>query len=135
MPTVDNALAQGAATVLVDNLPGYPDNLMRSDAGRLWVGLTKPRSHLIDQLSGQPFVRSVVLRLPRFTWPVPKAYGHVIAFDDNGKVLDDLQDPSGAYPETTSVNEVDGKLFIQSLHAHTVGWMAYAGPVAVPAKP
>lgn len=135
VPTVDNALAQGAATVLVDNLPGYPDNLMRSDAGRLWVGLTKPRSHLIDKLSDQPFVRSVVLRLPRFTWPVPKAYGHVIAFDDNGKVLDDLQDPTGAYPETTSVTEVDGELFIQSLYAHAVGWMPYAGPVGASPKP
>ncbi|MGE5452576.1 MAG: SMP-30/gluconolactonase/LRE family protein [Acidobacteriota bacterium] len=127
-PTADNALAQGAATVLVDNLPGYPDNLMRSEAGRLWVGLTKPRSHLIDKLSNQPFARSVVLRLPRFTWPVPKAYGHVIAFDDNGKVLDDLQDPTGAYPETTSATEVDGKLFVQSLHAHAIGWMPYTGP-------
>ena len=128
VPTVENALAQGAATVLVDNLPGYPDNLMRSEAGRLWVGLTKPRSHLIDKLSNQPFARSVVLRLPRFTWPVPKAYGHVIAFDDSGKVVDDLQDPTGAYPETTSATEVDGKLFIQSLHAHAMGWMPYTGP-------
>ncbi|MDE2078105.1 MAG: SMP-30/gluconolactonase/LRE family protein [Burkholderiales bacterium] len=128
VPTMENALAQGAATVLIDNLPGYPDNLMRSDAGRIWVGLTKPRSHLIDKLSGKPFVRSMVLRLPRFLWPVPKAYGHVIAFDDQGKIVDDLQDPTGAYPETTAATEVDGKLFIQSLHAHAIGWMPYQGP-------
>jgi hypothetical protein len=59
---------------------------------------------------------------------VPKAYGHVFAFEESGKVVDDLQDPSGTYPETTAATEADGKLFIQSLHAHTIGWMPYVGP-------
>ena len=128
VPTLTNALAQGAATVMVDNLPGFPDNLVRSEQGRLWVGLTKPRSPVMDVAASHPWIRSVVLRLPRATWPVPKAYGHVIAFDDSGKVVDDLQDPTGAYPETTSATEVDGKLFVQSLHAHSIGWMPYTGP-------
>jgi hypothetical protein len=52
----------------------------------------------------------------------------VIAYDEAGKVVDDLQDPDGAYPETTSATEIDGKLFIQSLHAQTIAWMPYAGP-------
>ena len=55
--------------------------------------------------------------------PVPKAYGHVVAYNDEGKLVADLQDPTGAYPETTSVTELDGKLFIQSLHAHSIGWV------------
>ena len=70
-------------------------------------------------------LRSITLRLPRALWPVPKAYGHLIAFDDEGKVLADLQDPQGAYPETSAATEADGKLFVQSLHAHSLGWMAY----------
>lgn len=38
-------------------------------------------------------------------WPIPKTYGHVMAFTEDGKVVADLQDPSGAYPETTAVTE------------------------------
>lgn len=128
VPTLEQAMQQGAVRVFVDNLPGFPDNLTHSAGGRLWVGLTKPRSSVIDAAALHPFVRQLTLRLPRFLWPVPKAYGHVIAYDENGKVVDDLQDPSGAYPETTSATEADGKLFIQSLHAHTIGWMPYVGP-------
>jgi sugar lactone lactonase YvrE len=128
VPTLAEAMKQGAAGVFVDNLPGFPDNLMRSPSGRLWVGLTKPRSPLVDAMAAYPFLRSVTLRLPRFLWPVPKAYGHVIAFDETGKVIDDLQDPTGVYPETTAATEADGKLFIQSLHSHSIGWMPYTGP-------
>jgi sugar lactone lactonase YvrE len=128
VPTLAEAMKQGAAGVFVDNLPGFPDNLTRSSSGRLWVGLTKPRSSVVDALADHPFARSVTLRLPRFLWPVPKAYGHVIAYDDTGKVVDDLQDPTGVYPETTAATEADGKLFIQSLHARTIGWMPYTGP-------
>jgi hypothetical protein len=69
----------------------------------------------------------MMLRLPRFLWPVPPAYGHIVAFDERGQILDDLQDPLGAYPETTAATEVGGKLFVQSLHAHSVGWMPYSG--------
>jgi len=125
VPTLAQAMQQGAATVLLDNLPGYPDNLTRGEGGRIWVGLTKPRSPVIDAAARHPMLRSITLRLPRALWPVPKAYGHLIAFDDNGQVLADLQDPQGTYPETTAATEADGKLFVQSLHAHSVGWMAY----------
>lgn len=123
VPTIQQAMQQGAARVLIDNLPGYPDNLMRGEGGRIWVGLTKPRSPVIDAAAQHPILRSITLRLPRALWPVPKAHGHVIAFDEAGRIVADLQDPSGAYPETTAVTEADGKWFVQSLHAHDIGWM------------
>lgn len=128
VPLMKNAMDQGAVQVLIDNLPGYPDNLTVGQNGRIWTGLTKPRSPLIDASAGKPWLRSMMLRLPRSLWPVPKAYGHVIAFDEQGRILDDLQDPTGAYPETTAATEVNGRLFVQSLNARTVGWMPYAGP-------
>lgn len=128
VPSLKNALDQGAARILVDNLPGYPDNLTRGQDGRLWTGLTKPRSRLIDWTADQPAVRAAFLRLPRALWPVPKAYGHLVAISEDGRIVDDLQDPNGAYPETTAATEVGGKLFVQSLHARSVGWMPYAGP-------
>ena len=65
----------------------------------------------------------VQLRLPRTLWPVPKAYGHVIAFTEEGRVVADLQDPTGAYPETTAITETRERLYVQSLHAHALGWL------------
>jgi len=111
------------ATLLFDNLPGYPDNLMRGRDGKIWLGFAKPRNATIDKFAAKPFMRKLTLRLPRAMWPVPKAYGHVIAFTENGKVVDDLQDPSGVYPETTAVTETKDRLYIQSLHAKGLGWM------------
>jgi len=116
--------------VLIDNLPGFPDNLTRGENGRIWTGLTKPRSLIVDMAADKPWIRSFTLRLPRFLWPVPKAYGHIVAFDEEGRIVDDLQDPAGGYPETTAATELHGKLYVQSLHANGIGWMPYKGPAA-----
>ncbi|MCX7891504.1 MAG: SMP-30/gluconolactonase/LRE family protein [Burkholderiales bacterium] len=115
------------ARVLLANLPGYPDNLMRGMDGRIWLGLTKPRGAAVDRMAGTPFLRKVTYRLPKSLWPVPPAYGHVFAFDEDGRVVADLQDPAGAYPETTGVTETADRLYIQSLHAPSLGWMAKSG--------
>lgn len=125
--TVDTTSAVPAnaqASVLLDNLPGYPDNLMRGQDGKIWLGLAAIRNPDVDQLANKPWVRKIIMRLPRKFWPVPKPYGHVLAFTEDGKVVADLQDPSGAYPETTAVTETKDRLYIQSLHANKLGWLA-----------
>jgi len=123
----DLDVSQGAsaqASVLFDNLPGYPDNLMHGQEGRIWLGLSGPRSPDVDAMAGKPFLREVTLRLPRALWPLPKRYGHVMAFTEDGKVVADLQDPTGAYPETTGLTETADKLYVQNLHLHVLGWKA-----------
>ena len=120
---IDVAEKGAQASVLLDNLPGYPDNLMRGLDGKIWLGFAKPRNPTIDNFAAKPFLRELTLRLPRALWPIPKAYGHVIAFTEDGKVVADLQDPSGAYPETTAVTETPQRLYIQSLHAKGLGWL------------
>jgi len=121
---LDVAEKSPLATVLLDNLPGYPDNLMRGLDGRIWLGFAKPRNPTVDKMADKPFLRKLTLRLPRALWPVPKAYGHVIAFTEDGRIVADLQDPTGAYPETTAITETPGRLYVQSLHAKNLGWMA-----------
>ncbi|MGQ0711317.1 MAG: SMP-30/gluconolactonase/LRE family protein [Rhodoferax sp.] len=111
------------AQVLLDNLPGYPDNLMRGLDGKIWLGFAKPRNPKLDAMGEKPWLRRLSLRLPRALWPIPPRYGHVIAFDESGKILADLQDPSGAYPETTAITETRERLYVQSLHAHSLGWL------------
>jgi sugar lactone lactonase YvrE len=113
------------AKVLFENLPGYPDNLMRGLDGKIWMGFAKPRNPAIDNMTitSAPFLRKLTYRLPKFLWPLPKPYGHVFAFTEDGKIVADLQDPSGKYPETTGVTETADKLYIQSLHAKGIGWL------------
>ena len=120
---LDVRQASPQASVLLDNLPGYPDNLMRGQDGRIWLGFAKPRSPQVDGMADKPFLRKVTLRLPRALWPIPKPYGHVMAFTEDGRIVSDLQDPAGAYPETTAVTETPERLYIQSLHAKGLGWM------------
>jgi sugar lactone lactonase YvrE len=121
---LDVASGSPQASLLFENLPGYPDNLMRGLDGKIWLGLVKPRSNVVDGMADKPFLRKLTLRLPRALWPVPKPYGHVIAFTEDGRIVADLQDPSGAYPETTAITETKDRLYVQSLHAKELAWRA-----------
>jgi len=122
-------------TVLLDSLPGFPDNVTRGADGRYWTGFTKPRSDAVDDMSGKPWLRALTLRLPRVLWPVPPAYGHVIAFDEAGRVLLDLQDPAGKLPETSGATEHKGRLYVQSLHASALGIVPLTDAAATPRSP
>ena len=121
---LDVAQRSPQASVLFDNLPGYPDNLMRGQGGKIWLGFSGPRSPDVDAMAGKPFLRELTLRLPRALWPLPKPYGHVMAFTEDGQVVADLQDPAGTYPQTTGVTETADRLYVQNLHLHVLGWRA-----------
>jgi len=112
----------GSVDTIVENLPGFPDNLNRGQNGRYWLGLISPRSELLDTLSAKPFLRKIVQRLPAKFRPKATNYGFVIAIDMNGKVLAQYQDPAGGYPLTTGATELgDGWLYISSLAARSLG--------------
>ena len=112
----------GVTETIIENLPGFPDNLNKGQNGRYWLGLTSPRADALDNLSGKPFVRKIVQRLPASMRPKAKNYGFIIAIDMNGKILAQYQDPSGAYPLTTGATEPgDGWLYIGSLGAVELG--------------
>ncbi len=107
----------GQTELLADNLPGFPDNIHRGLNDRYWLGFTTIRTAILDDLSDKPFWRKVVQRMPEFLRPQVQAYGHVIAIDENGQVLESLQDPEGAYPATTGAWETEEHLYVSSLTA------------------
>ena len=111
------------AQLILDNLPGFPDNLMRGRDGRIWVGLTAPRIAVLDDTSAKPFLRKLIARMPQALRPVPVAYGHVIAFSEDGEVVEDLQDPGGAFPTTTGVTETADRLYIHTLNSKGLAWL------------
>lgn len=116
-----NGEQRGHLDVVIDNLPSFPDNIARGSNGLYWLGLVSPRSKPLDMLSDSPRLRKVIQRLPEFLRPKAQHYGHVIAINDAGDVVFNLQDPLGIYGHTTGALEVGNKLYVSSLHAAALG--------------
>lgn len=119
----DIAQEHAGARVLLDNLPGFPDNLTRAAEGQLWLGLAGQRNEL-DAMSEFPFLRELALRIPRALWSTPKPYGHVIAFSEDGTITRDLQDPTGSSATTTGVTEAGHRLYIHNVDGAELAWKA-----------
>lgn len=110
------------ASVLLDNLPGFPDNLMRGLDGRIWLGLVGPRNADVDAMADKPFLRELALRLPSAMRAKPEPYGHVLAFTEEGRIVADLQDPHGNYSQTTGATETPDRLYVHNLNSDVLGW-------------
>ena len=106
----------GATDVLVDNLPGFPDNMSLGGDGLLWVALAAPRNALLDRLLPLPGpLRTLVWNLPAAVRPGPAPIAWVLAFDLDGRLVHDLRATDGSYGFVTSVAEHDGTLVLGSL--------------------
>ena len=116
-----NGDQRGQLAVVIDNLPSFPDNIARGGNGVYWLGLVSPRSKPLDMLSNSPSLRKVIQRLPEFLRPKAQHYGHIIAINDAGEVVFNLQDPKGIYGHTTGALEVNDKLYVSSLHDTALG--------------
>jgi len=102
---------------------------------RYWLGLVSPRNSMLDGLSDKPFVRKIIQRLPAFIRPKATYYGHVIAIDNAGRVVMNLQDPSGEYATNTTEIEAGNHLLIGSLFAEQLASMKNPFYVSEEIKP
>lgn len=107
---------RGKVEILIDNLPGFPDNISRGKNGLYWLGLVSPRSKPLDGLSGFAFLRKIVQRLPAFMRLETQYLGHIVAVNDAGDVIYNLQEPLGIFGHTTGALEVGNDLYISSLY-------------------
>ncbi|MEM6946678.1 MAG: SMP-30/gluconolactonase/LRE family protein [Pseudomonadota bacterium] len=106
-------------------LPGFPDNVNDNPDGTYWAGLVSPRNDAIDGLSGAPFLRKVVMRLPSAFSPAPTRYGFIMRLDARGRVLETLQDPDGVFASTTgAITLPDGHIIVSSLTDPRIGILA-----------
>jgi len=105
-----------------NELPGYPDNVTFND-GIFWVAIPSQRAIAIEPIFEQPFLRSVLLRLPEAVRnsAIPGRYSMLLGFDENGAVVYNLQDPEGKYDSITSVLQIDQLLYLGSLTEPTLG--------------
>jgi hypothetical protein len=111
----------GKSEVVLDNLPGFPDNINNGLNGKFWIGLVAPRSKIVDELSDSPFLRKVVQRLPAFVRPRAVPSSHVIAIDGDGQVLMNLQDTAVEYAALTGVYETSESLYLTTLFGNRFG--------------
>jgi sugar lactone lactonase YvrE len=115
---------RGTSDVLVDQLPGFPDNLSRDPTtGRFWVALYTVRNRALDFLHPHPFLKNQLAKLPHFLWPKPEPYGMVFEMDADGHILRSLQDPGGErVTGVTSVEPWQGHLVLGSLYGPLAVW-------------
>ncbi|MEX2113840.1 MAG: SMP-30/gluconolactonase/LRE family protein, partial [Pirellulales bacterium] len=112
----------GETEELLDNLPGFPDNITAASDGGFWLALFTIRNDQAEWLSPRPFAKGVLAKLPRFLWPKPQPYAFVVKLDADGKMVDSLQDPTGQRLfAITSAVERDGHLYLGSLLNDRIG--------------
>jgi sugar lactone lactonase YvrE len=113
---------QGKSETFIDNLPGFPDGLSSNGKDKFWVAMVTPRDAALDKLLPHPFLRKVVARLPKFLQPAPKRYSFVLGLDEDGRVIDNLQNGSpDCFAEIANVVERHGTLYFGSIGESSVG--------------
>jgi sugar lactone lactonase YvrE len=114
---------KGEAEPLVEDLPGFPDNVTWSPERRVfWIALFSPRVKVLDALLPHPFLRAMLYRLPRGLQPEPEHHAWIVAVDETGRIVESLEHVGAdAYAPVTSVREADGWLWLGSLEADGLG--------------
>jgi len=109
---------KGETDVLLENLPGFPDNIKTGLNGRFWMGLAAPRNQLLDDISDKPWLRKVIQRLPAAVRPQAVPASLVVAFNGDGEILMNMQDPQTRFPTLTGVLETNRALYLTTLFGH-----------------
>ncbi len=113
---------KGVREDFISNLPGFPDNITRTPNGDFWLALFTIRNDRMDSLHPSPFLKKVIANLPKVFWPKPEPYGFAVLLNEQGEILQTLQDPGGlSLREVTSVIQKGNKLYIGSLYHDRIG--------------
>lgn len=106
----------GTADVFAENLPGFPDNLSTGPGGVLWAALAGAREPQLDfLLRSAPVLRRALWRLPGRLLPNPRPTAWIMGFDDDGRLIHDMQRGDLDFRMVTSACETSERLFLGSL--------------------
>jgi ribose transport system permease protein len=115
---------KGAVEVVMDNLPGYPDNINLASDGNYWLALVGMRSPSLDLAWKMPgFRRRMAKRVPVDEWLFPNINtGCVVKFNEQGKILESFWDLKGLnHPMITSMREHRGYLYLGGIANNRIG--------------
>lgn len=116
----------------VADLPGFPDNVRMNEKGQFWVAIDCCRTAAQEVLSHNPWIRSVYFRLPiRMNYLARimgmKMYTVISLFDENGELLEVLEDRKGVVMKLVSeVREVKGRLWIGTVAHNHIATVPYS---------
>jgi ribose transport system permease protein len=115
---------KGTTEMVLDNLPGFPDNINNSSDGHYWMSLVGMRCPALDLAWKMPgFRRRMAKRVPRDEWLFPNINtGCVLKFNERGEILETLWDLGGEnHPMITSMREHRGHLYLGGIMNNRVG--------------
>lgn len=115
----------------VADLPGFPDNIRLNEKGQFWIAIDCCRTQAEEILIHYPWIRSIYFRIP-----IPlqysarlmgmKMYSVIILLNEEGKILDVLEDRNGIVVKLVSeVREVNGKLWIGTVAHNHIATISY----------
>ena len=115
---------KGTVEMVMDNLPGYPDNINLASDGNYWLALVGMRSPALDLAWKMPgFRRRMAKRVPVDEWLFPNINtGCVVKFNEQGKILQSFWDLKGLnHPMITSMREHRGHLYLGGIANNRIG--------------
>jgi sugar lactone lactonase YvrE len=127
----------GQRETFASNLPGGPDNITFNGRDTYWVALAFPRYPHLEALAPQPFLKKLMMRLPKFLAPVPDffqglhlpTYGLLVGLDLNGNITHFMDAHGGDIGMVTSVLEHEGHLYLGGLSADFVARVPVPEPM------
>jgi sugar lactone lactonase YvrE len=106
---------------LVEDLPGYPDNIARGSDGLVWVAIGSPTDPVVEALmKGPRWLRRQVTRIPEKLQPEPKRRVLAQAYDEEGVLVRNCDVDTRDFHMVTGVREHAGRLWLGSLHERGV---------------
>ncbi len=112
----------GAREPFVENLPAFPDNMALGSDGLFWVALPSARNRLLDLVSPRhPLLRRLTWALPEALQPKEGRTVFAQAFDAEGRLVHDLQQPNRDFYLCSGVRERDGVVWFGSLVCSAIG--------------
>jgi ribose transport system permease protein len=121
---------KGETRVVLENLPGFPDNINNASDGNFWTSLVGMRTPALDLAWRMPgFRRRMAQHVPRDEWLFPNINtGCVLKFNEAGVVLETLWDLQAEnHPMITSMREHRGHLYLGGIMNNRIGRYALPG--------
>lgn len=114
----------GEIETVIDNLPGYPDNINRASDGTYWMALMGMRSPALDLALRVPgFRKRMAQEVAIDEWLYPNINtGCIVRFNEQGEIIESLWDKAGTnHPMITSMREHKGHLYIGGIFNNRIG--------------
>lgn len=115
----------GQSDIFLDKIPGTPDGISRAVDGSFWLAVHGPRSQLLTVIAEYPWLKNQAAKVPTWLTPHPDKYGFVIQLDQQGGIVQSLQDPAAVNIwGITSVQASDSGIYLGTLDTDRIAFYA-----------